>query len=64
MNAAWDRAFPQCQHDAAGRRTLQSMRFGIQALTTPPWAQDIGHADHGCLDADIEEVGQVTLIVD
>ena len=46
MNAAWDSAFPQCQHDAAGRRTLQFLRFGIQALTTPPWAQDIGHAEH------------------
>lgn len=49
MNAAWDRAFPQCQHDAAGRRTLQSMRFGIRALTTPPWAQDIGRADHNAV---------------
>ena len=49
MNAAWDRAFPQCQQDAAGRRTLQSLRFGIRALTTPPWAQDIGHADHNAV---------------
>jgi len=44
MNAAWDRAFPDCTHDAAGRRTPQRMRFGLAALTTPPWAQDIGHA--------------------
>ena len=44
MNAAWDRAFPNCMHDAAGRRTPQRMRFGLTALTTPPWAQDIGHA--------------------
>ena len=43
MNAAWDRAFPDCTHDAAGRRTPQRMRFGLSALTTPPWAQDIGH---------------------
>ena len=49
MNAAWDSAFPQCQHDGAGRRTLQSMRFGIRALTTPPWAQDIGRAEHDAL---------------
>lgn len=42
MNAAWDRAFPECIHDAAGRRTTQRMRFGLSALTTPPWAQDIG----------------------
>ena len=44
MNAAWDRAFPDCTHDAAGRRTPQRMRFGLTALTTLPWAQDIGHA--------------------
>ena len=43
MNAAWDRAFPDCTHDAAGRRTPQRLRFGLTALTTPPWAQDIGH---------------------
>lgn len=42
MNAAWNRAFPDIIHDASGRRTLQHMRFGLRALTTPPWAQDIG----------------------
>ena len=42
MNAAWDRAFPDGLHDGAGRRTVQRMRLGLTALTTPPWAQDIG----------------------
>ena len=46
MNAAWDRAFPDGLHDGAGRRTVQRMRLGLTALTTPPWAQDIGtHPD-------------------
>ena len=35
-------AFPDCIHDAAGRRTRTRMRFGLTAITTPPWAQDIG----------------------
>ncbi len=46
MNSAWDRAFSRCIHDEAGRRTPQSLRFGLKALTTPPWAQDIGRHAH------------------
>ena len=42
MNAAWDRAFPDALHDDAGRRVPMRMKWGIQALGTPPWAQDIG----------------------
>lgn len=42
MNAAWDRAFPGCIHDAAGRRVPITMKWGLQAVVTPPWAQDIG----------------------
>ena len=46
MNAAWNRAYPDILHDGAGRRTVQRMQLGIKALTTPPWAQDIGtHPD-------------------
>lgn len=43
MNSAWDQAFPECIHDAAGRRVTQRMRWGLRALTTLPWAQDVGH---------------------
>lgn len=43
MNAAWDHAFPECIHDAAGRRVTQRMKLGLTALTTLPWAQDVGH---------------------
>ena len=50
MNAAWDRAFPDGLHDGAGRRIVQRMRLGLTALTTPPWAQDIGACP------DLEEV--------
>lgn len=42
MNAGWDRAFPDCIHDEAGRRVPIQMRFGLSAITTPPWAQDVG----------------------
>ncbi len=42
MNAAWDKAFPNCIHDAAGRRFRSRMRLGLSAVTTPPWAQDVG----------------------
>lgn len=42
MNAAWDRAFPHCVHDAAGRRTPVTLRMGVSATITPPWAQDAG----------------------
>lgn len=42
MNAAWDRAFPNCIHDAAGRRMTTTMRFGLRAMVTPLWAQHIG----------------------
>ena len=42
MNAAWDRAFPDCIHDVAGRRFRSRMRLGLSAVTTLPWAQDVG----------------------
>ncbi|MDB4787139.1 GNAT family N-acetyltransferase [Flavobacteriales bacterium] len=43
MNAAWNRAFPNCISDAAGRRCNTTLKWGLRALITPPWAQDIGH---------------------
>lgn len=42
MNRAWDVAFPTGVRDAAGRRTPQRLKLGLQAWATPPWAQDVG----------------------
>ena len=42
MNAAWDRAFPDCLHDDGGRRMATSLKWGLRAMATLPWAQDIG----------------------
>jgi len=64
MNAAWDRAFPERTHDAAGRRIAQRLRFGLSAITTLPWAQDIGKIEDlptllGVLDS--KEAGLMVL---
>ena len=65
MNTAWDRAFPDCIHDAAGRRGTQHMRLGLTALTTLPWAQDIGHApDLDTLRSTIADADEPLVVLD
>ena len=50
-------------HESEGVGAGWDGRIG-GTLAAPGSYYYILHADHGCLDADIEEVGQVTLIVD
>ena len=63
MNAAWDRAFDHCLHDRAGRRVSATMRLGIKASTTPPWAQDIGTHFNGDALRDVLSRGECPLMV-
>jgi len=63
MNAAWDRAFDSCTHDAAGRRVRTTLRFGIQAFTTPPWAQDVGHDFNSSKLTQLMSKGEVPFMV-
>lgn len=63
MNAAWDRAFPNMLHDAAGRRVHVGMRFGLKAVTTPPWAQDIGSGSASDAIVDLLEQHPAALVV-
>ena len=65
MNAAWDRAFPNALHDAAGRRVPFSMKWGVQAMGTPPWAQDIGpFRDEAALCEAIEKTPAALTVLD
>lgn len=53
MNAAWDRAFPDCISDGAGRRKGTTLKWGLRTLATLPWAQDIGR---GWSEADLRQL--------
>ena len=65
MNAAWDRTFPNCIHDAAGRRMNITMRFGLRAMVTPLWAQHIGTTpDHDVLIEALNSPGYGLVVLD
>jgi hypothetical protein len=65
MNAAWDRAFPDCTNDAAGRRKATKLKWGLGALATLPWAQDIGQtADATALKAVLKNAKQTLVVLD
>ena len=65
MNAAWDRAFPDCISDAAGRRKGTHLKWGMAALATPPWAQDIGaEPDFTALQKVLLEAPQKLVVLD
>jgi len=65
MNAAWDRTFPDCTNSAAGRSKATKLKWGLSALATLPWAQDIGPtADPTALKAALNNAKQTLVVLD